>query len=158
MKQASPYTPMAANHMTPEEFYAIAIALKSDKTGACKATLCQTAIFRASPSECRGSLAYGQATTGSISGQVQSSDGQELPGVTIAVTSPMLQGTRTAVASESGDYLFPLLPPGTYAVAFELAGFQTVTRTQQVASGYNARVDATMSVSRGRRIGHGRRR
>ncbi len=59
----------------------------------------------------------------------------------------MLQGTRTAVASESGDYLFSALPPGTYAVAFELAGFQTVTRTQQVASGYNAPVDATMSVS-----------
>ena len=78
---------------------------------------------------------------------MQSSDGQELPGVTIAVTSPMLQGTRTAVASESGDYLFAALPPGIYAVSFELAGFQTVTRTQQVASGYNAQVDATMSVS-----------
>ena len=68
-----------------------------------------------------GSLAYGQATTGSISGQVKSSDGQELPGVTIALTSPMLQGVRAAVASESGDYLFAALPPGTYAVSFELA-------------------------------------
>jgi len=92
-----------------------------------------------------GSLAYGQATTGSISGQVKSSDGQGLPGVTIAVTSPMLQGTHTAMASESGDYLFAALPPGIYAVSFELAGFQAVTRTQQVASGYDARVDASMS-------------
>src|SRR5436190_20054967 len=79
-----------------------------------------------------GSLVYGQATTGSISGQVKSSDGHGLPGVTIALTSPMLQGVRAAVASESGDYLFAALPPGTYAVSFELAGFQTVTRTQQV--------------------------
>ena len=44
------------------------------------------------------------------------------PGVTVAVTSPMLQGMRTAVASESGDYLFAALPPGTYAVSFELRG------------------------------------
>ncbi len=51
------------------------------------------------------------------------------------------------MASGSGDYLFAALPPGTYTVSFELTGFQTVTRTQQVASGYNGRVDATMSVS-----------
>jgi len=94
-----------------------------------------------------GSLAYGQATTGTISGQVRSSDGQPLPGVTIAATSPMLQGVRAAVASESGDYLIPMLPPGTYAVSFELPGFQTVTRTQQVAPGYDARVDASMSLA-----------
>lgn len=94
-----------------------------------------------------GSLAYGQATTGSISGQVRSSDGQPLPGVTVAATSPMLQGVRTAVTSESGDYLFPALPPGTYAVSFELTGFQTLTRSQQVASGYSARVDGLMSLA-----------
>ena len=94
-----------------------------------------------------GSLAYGQATTGSISGQVRSSDGQPLPGVTVAAASPMLQGIRIAVTSESGDYLFPALPPGTYAVSFELAGFQTLTRSQQVASGYSARVDGLMSLA-----------
>ena len=70
-----------------------------------------------------------------------SSDGQPLPGVTVAVTSPMLQGMRTAITSDSGDYLIPLLPPGTYTVSFELAGFQTVRRTQQVAGTHNARVD-----------------
>src|SRR5205085_1955790 len=30
---------------------------------------------------------------------------------------------RTTVTSEIGDYAIPLLPPGTYAVTFELAGF-----------------------------------
>ncbi len=89
----------------------------------------------------------GQATTGSISGRVLSSDRQPLPGVTIATTSPMLQGVRTAVTSDSGDYLIPLLPPGTYTMSFEIAGFQTVQRTQQVASTYNAPVDVTLSVA-----------
>ena len=59
----------------------------------------------------------------------------------------MLQGVRTAVTSESGDYLIPLLPPGTYTVSFDLAGFQTSQRTQQVASTHNAPVDVTMSVA-----------
>ena len=94
-----------------------------------------------------GSHAYAQATTGTISGRVVSSDAQSLPGVTVATTSPMLQGMRTAVTSASGDYLIPLLPPGAYSVTFELDGFQTVRRTQQVAGAYNAAVDVMMSPS-----------
>jgi hypothetical protein len=94
-----------------------------------------------------GFPAYAQATTGTISGQVVSSDGQSLPGVTVVTASPMLQGMRTAVTSASGDYLIPLLPPGTYSVTFELDGFQTVKRTQQVAGAYNAAVDVMMSPS-----------
>jgi len=89
----------------------------------------------------------GQATTGSISGRVVSSDRESLPGVTITTASPMLQGVRTAVTSESGDYLIPLLPPGTYTVSFELSGFQTLKRIQQVASTHNAPVDVTLSLA-----------
>jgi hypothetical protein len=89
--------------------------------------------------------AHGQATTGSIGGRVHSSDGLPLPGVMVVVTSPMLQGTRTAVTTESGDYLIPLLPPGAYAVVFELDGFQSVNRVQQVTGAYNATVDVEIS-------------
>src|SRR5688572_6503194 len=89
--------------------------------------------------------AYGQATSGTIGGRVHSSDGLPLPGVVVTVTSPSLQGTRTAVTSESGDYLIALLPPGVYAVVFELDGFQSVNRTQQVTGAYNARVDVEIS-------------
>src|SRR5688500_3364767 len=94
-----------------------------------------------------GAPALAQATTGSISGRIVSSDGQPLPGVMVTATSPMLQGTRTAVTSESGDYLIPLLPPGVYSVSFTLEQFQTITRTQQVAAGYNAVVNVTLSLS-----------
>jgi hypothetical protein len=89
----------------------------------------------------------GQATTGSISGRVVSSDRQPLPGVTIVVTSPNLQGVRTTVTSETGDYLIPLLPPGIYSVSVQLEGFQPSTRTQLVALGYDAPVDTTMSLT-----------
>jgi hypothetical protein len=89
----------------------------------------------------------GQATTGSISGRVLSPDRQPLPGVTVVVTSPMLQGAREAVTSETGDYLIALLPPGVYTVSFQLEGFQTSTRTQLIAVGYNAPVDITMSLT-----------
>ena len=94
-----------------------------------------------------GSPAFAQATTGSISGQVRSSDGLPLPGVTVTAASPDLQGVRTAITSESGDYLIPLLPPGTYSVSFNISEFQTVTRTQQIGGAYQAALDVTMSLS-----------
>jgi hypothetical protein len=63
-----------------------------------------------------------------LSGKV-TSEGTPIPGVTVTVKSPNLQGTRTAVTSGAGDYIFALLPPGDYTVTFELAGMQTVTRS-----------------------------
>ena len=72
--------------------------------------------------------------TGTISGRV-SSDAGPLPGVTVTATSPALQGSRTAVSSENGDYILPLLPPGAYKVTFELQGFRTVEQTTNVAAG-----------------------
>ena len=65
--------------------------------------------------------------TATLTGKV-TADGAALPGVTVTVTSPNLQGARTAETSSSGDYLVPLLPPGEYLVRYELAGMQSVTR------------------------------
>lgn len=66
--------------------------------------------------------------TGGVSGQITDPDGLALPGVTVTATSPVLQGTRTAVSSDNGDYIIPFLPPGDYVVTFELEGFQTIKR------------------------------
>jgi len=65
--------------------------------------------------------------TATLSGTV-TADGSPLPGVTVAVASPSLQGTRTTVSTDTGAYLLPLLAPGNYTVTFELAGMQSITR------------------------------
>jgi hypothetical protein len=51
-----------------------------------------------------------------------------LPGATVSVASPNLQGSRTTVTTGTGEYILPLLPPGDYTVTFELSGMQSVTR------------------------------
>jgi outer membrane receptor for ferrienterochelin and colicin len=61
--------------------------------------------------------------TGVIRGAVTDPAGLPLPGVAVTVTSPALQGPRTVVTSENGDFMIPFLPPGEYAVGFELEGF-----------------------------------
>jgi outer membrane receptor for ferrienterochelin and colicin len=71
--------------------------------------------------------------TGTIRGTVADPDGLALPGVTVTVASPALQGTRSVVTSANGDFLIPFLPPGTYTVTFELQGFATQKETIGVA-------------------------
>ncbi len=78
-------------------------------------------------------VAAAQTTNGTISGHVADILGGALPGVTVIATSPNLQGARTAVTSENGDYLIPVLPPGVYRVSFELANFEKVVPTEALA-------------------------
>ena len=48
----------------------------------------------------------------------QVTDGQApLPGVTVLVSSPSLQGERAGLTNENGDYILRLLPPTARAGA-----------------------------------------
>lgn len=85
-------------------------------------------------------------TTGSLTGSV-TTDGAPLPGATITVSSPALQGTRSAVSDINGNYNMLVLPPGDYTVKIELAGMQTVTRTGRVSLGGTSRVDGDLKLS-----------
>src|SRR5688572_32273206 len=89
-------------------------------------------------------IAGAQSTTGTISGRVVDSQDRSVPGVTVTVESPNLQGVRTAVTAENGDYLLTLLPPGTYFVAFELSGFERQQRTVTLAPTQVLTVDVTL--------------
>lgn len=61
--------------------------------------------------------------TGEIQGKVQDEDGEGLPRVEITAKSPSLQGLRKILSSKNGDFHFPLLPVGNYALTFKLEGF-----------------------------------
>jgi hypothetical protein len=71
--------------------------------------------------------------TGAIRGTVADATGLALPGVTVTVASPALQGARSGVTSSNGDFLIPFLPPGEYTVTFELQGFAAQKQTIGVA-------------------------
>jgi outer membrane receptor protein involved in Fe transport len=91
-------------------------------------------------------LAAAQVPTGTISGRVVSSDDAPLPGVTVTVTSPNLQGARTVVTTDNGDFVVPLLPPGDYSIVFELSGFQSLKRQIGVAGTQTVILNETMAV------------
>jgi hypothetical protein len=88
------------------------------------------------------------ATTGSINGKVTDSSGGVLPGVSVTIASPNMQGTRTDVTSPEGEYRFPAVPPGDYRITYELAGFGTVVREGvRVGLGFTATVNTEMRVA-----------
>ncbi len=70
--------------------------------------------------------------SGTIRGTVKDQQDLAVPGVTVTVSSPALQGARTATTEAQGGYVFCNLPPGDYQVKFELSGFSTVTQNTSV--------------------------
>jgi outer membrane receptor for ferrienterochelin and colicin len=85
--------------------------------------------------------------TGTIAGRVADPDNLALPGVTVTVASPVLQGTRTAVSSQNGDYIIPFLPAGDYTVTFELLGFGTVKQAIQLKMADTLPVNVKMGLA-----------
>jgi Carboxypeptidase regulatory-like domain/TonB dependent receptor-like, beta-barrel len=85
--------------------------------------------------------------TGTIAGKATDQQGLAMPGVTVTVESPALQGTRTAITSANGDYIFPFLPPGDYSVTFTLTGFNTLKQTHRVSPGQTVTVNPSLNVS-----------
>jgi hypothetical protein len=90
--------------------------------------------------------AFGQGRqTGTIGGTAVDAQGLSLPGVTMTVSSPSLQGTRTAVTDINGNYSLPQLPPGDYSVVFTLSGFGDVEQAATVPLGGEVGVNAVMA-------------
>ena len=90
-------------------------------------------------------LAQGNPT-GKLTGRVTADD-DSLPGVTVTLNSPNLQGSRVTVTGVGGDYIFAALPPGPYNATFELEGMQPQTAEILIAAAQTKRFDTTMSVS-----------
>lgn len=83
-----------------------------------------------------------------IEGRVTDETQGVLPGVTVTLASPAIQGGEfVASTHDDGRYRFTALPLGVYELTFELAGFQTVRRTDlRLNAGFVATIDIRMTV------------
>jgi hypothetical protein len=102
-------------------------------------------VATGSPASAQGG---GASSTGTIQGRVTDTLGAVMPGVTVTATSPALLGQQTTVTSDTGSYRFPAVPPGTYALLYELPGFKSVNREGiQVTLGFTATVNVEMALA-----------
>ncbi|MGH9199877.1 MAG: carboxypeptidase regulatory-like domain-containing protein, partial [Vicinamibacterales bacterium] len=87
-------------------------------------------------------------STGAFAGVVRDTTGAVLPGVTVTATSPALLGAQTTVSSETGNYRFPAVPPGTYSITYELTGFNSVRRDGIIITlGFTANVNVELALA-----------
>jgi hypothetical protein len=90
----------------------------------------------------------GASSTGTIQGRITDAQGAVLPGVAVTATSPSLLGEQTTVSSETGNYRFPAVPPGTYTISYDLAGFNTLRREGiQITLGFTANVNVELTLA-----------
>ncbi len=85
-------------------------------------------------------------TSASLTGVV-SAEGHPLPGTTVTVTSPVLQGSRVTVTGETGAYDFSALPPGVYKISFAFSGMVTMSRQSTLRLSQVTRVDVSMRLT-----------
>ena len=81
-------------------------------------------------------------TTGTLTGVVSSGE-TPVPGVTITITSPALQGERVTTSGGAGTFQFSALPPGDYTVKYEREGMDSVTLTTRLSLSHTARAELT---------------
>src|SRR5437870_11175076 len=93
------------------------------------------------------SVAYGQATFGTILGTVTDKTGASISGVKVTVISED-RGTASATdTNASGNYSKTQLSPGRYVVEFEAQGFQRLIQKDVAVNVDRAtRVDAQLAV------------
>jgi hypothetical protein len=90
----------------------------------------------------------GASSTGTIQGRVTDAQGAVLPGVTVTATSPALIQPQTTITSETGNYRFPAVPPGTFDLSFELSGFNALKRSGiSITLGFTAQVNVELALA-----------
>ncbi len=87
------------------------------------------------------------AVTGKITGVITDSSGSAVPNAKVTVKGTSLMSPRTMTTGSEGDYLFDLLPPGTYDVTVTATGFRTFEQTGVVlTAGFTATVNPKLQV------------
>ncbi len=90
-----------------------------------------------------GALAFGQGTTGSLTGQVTDPSGAAIATATVTLTNIGTNLTLTAKTDGIGVYVFNLVPPGNYGLSVGASGFAEYVQKGIVM---NANENATQNV------------
>jgi len=88
-----------------------------------------------------------QVTTAQLAGQVKDPAGAVIAGASVKVRNAMTGLVRETVTSESGTYLLPNLPPGTYELEVTAPGFRPYRQQGlELTIGQNALLDIRLEV------------
>lgn len=92
--------------------------------------------------------AAAQSGRSTVRGTVKDPQGNLVAGATVTITEADKNFTRTQTTSADGNYLFAAIPPGTYQLDVEAAGFKK-TSVSAVAAAVDSSVDANVTLEIG---------
>ncbi|MCK4556892.1 MAG: carboxypeptidase regulatory-like domain-containing protein, partial [Candidatus Aminicenantes bacterium] len=72
------------------------------------------------------SITLSQTHAGAITGKILDEEGNPLPESFIYLTSPAMLGMRRYITSDTGNFIFPGLPPGYYEIMAEKPEYKSV--------------------------------
>jgi len=88
---------------------------------------------------------YAQTITGTLSGPVTDGTGAAIPGATVRVVNTATGIANETTTDETGNYIFPLLPPATYNRVVQMTGFKrAVISGIELGVIQQARIDARL--------------
>ncbi len=90
---------------------------------------------------CFSSFAPAQTITGEITGTVVDQSDAVIPGATVELVREGTSASRVGTTNQAGIFVFPALPPGTYTLKVNSAGFRSFEQSGIVLSA-NERVAA----------------
>jgi len=91
---------------------------------------------------------HAQVSTGDVVGNVKDSSGGIIAGAKVTLTQIDRQDVRTGTTNGSGDFVFSLLPSGSYSLMIDAPGFgRYEIKSFVVSAGDRRRMDATLSIA-----------
>src|SRR5687768_11513328 len=88
-----------------------------------------------------------QVTTATIYGIVVDPSGARIPGATVNLTQQETGTATTKLTTETGEFQFDFVRPGTYTISIELVGFRKYQASGiQLVSGQSVRQTYTLEV------------
>ena len=90
--------------------------------------------------------AYGQAIAGTVVGTVRDSTGAVVSGARVSAKNAATGVVQSTLSGSEGNYTIPNVPPGSYDISAQMAGFSTAVASQNVVEvQLTTRVDFTLS-------------
>ena len=87
-----------------------------------------------------------QTTAGRILGSISDQTGAAVVGAQVTITDVQHGTSRSLVTTQTGDYVAPDLPAGSFKVRAEAKGFKTIERVNiELEVGKDARIDLVLS-------------
>ena len=92
-------------------------------------------------------VGFSQANTATLHGSVTDPSGAVVSGAKVTLTNENTRAVITQESGSGGEYVFPFVPPASYALRVEAAGFKTLTVANIVLSaGQQARLTNSLEL------------